>query len=47
MIRLDLIDKVVYNRSKNRFEFILLCDKTGNYGKKLNLKLLHDIIAVY
>ena len=46
MIKLDLFNIIIYNKAKRRFEFILLCDKSGKYGKKLNLKLFKDIIAI-
>lgn len=46
MLKLDIYNLIIYNKLKKRFEFILLCDKSGKYGKKLNIKLLKDIIQV-
>lgn len=39
MIKLDVFKIIIFNKLKKRFEFILLCDKSGKFGKKLNLKL--------
>ncbi len=46
MIKLDLFNLIIFNKLKKRFEFILYCDKTGKYGKKLNLDLFKEIIKV-
>lgn len=37
MIKLDIHNLIIYSKLKKRFEFVLLCDKSGKYGKKLNL----------
>ena len=47
---LDISSIIKWINCENELDstkLILLCDKSGNYGKKLNLKLLHDIIAVF
>ena len=46
MLKLDIYKLIIYNKLKKRFEFVLLCDKSGKYGKKLNLKLFIDIISI-
>ncbi len=43
---MNIFKDIIYNKIKNRFECVFLCDKTGKYGKKLNYKLFKDIIHI-